>query len=41
MDVVFSTELMQACVMLVVILVVLIPINEWIKRMPFHKAFGV
>ncbi len=41
MDVVFSTELMQACVMLVVILVVLIPINELIKRMPFHKAFGV
>ena len=32
---------MQACVMLVVILVVLIPINELIKRMPFHKAFGV
>lgn len=36
-----STELMQACVMLVVILVVLIPVNELVKRLPCHKAFGV
>lgn len=36
-----ATELMQACVTLIVILIVLIPVNELIKRLPFHKAFGV
>ena len=37
----FSVELIRACVTLAAILIVLIPVNELIKRMPFHKAFGV
>lgn len=36
-----SVEYLRALVTLIVILVVLIPVNELVKRMPFHKAFGV
>lgn len=36
-----GNELMRALITLIVILIVLVPVNEAIKRLPFHKAFGV
>lgn len=36
-----GTDLMRALLTLIIILVVLIPVNELIKRLPCHKAFGV
>lgn len=37
----FAVELLRALLSLIIILVVLIPINEFIKRLPCHKIFGV
>lgn len=36
-----TTSILRAATMLFAILVILIPINEFIKRLPCHKAFGV
>ena len=36
-----ETELLRATLTLLVILVALIPVNECVKRLPCHKAFGV
>ena len=32
---------LRVCITFFIILIVLIPVNELIKRLPFHKAFGV
>ena len=37
----FPNTILRVIVTLLIILLVLVPINEMIKRMPFHKAFGV
>lgn len=36
-----TVDVERAIVTLIVILVVLIPVNEFVKRLPCHKAFGV
>jgi len=36
-----GTSLLRAAVSFIAILVILIPINELIKRLPCHKIFGV
>lgn len=37
----FNTQLLRVLITLILILLILIPVNEAIKRLPFHKAFGV